>query len=829
MPNDSDLESQEALILDQLNHQQRIAVIDEHKNILVLAGAGSGKTSTIIKKILYLVHVKKVPPSEILAITFTRNAKNEMIDRLISHTYPEYKKIISKKRLNKAAKEKIRGNYLKKKCKWLSNLSIMTFHGWCNSILRNYGESVFDTGFKIINTQKSTYSLQTDEEASRDESDDFIDSVDRAHEPVKAIFRDIIHKRFVGTELEEFQKYIVETFLSKSEIGNIRDPAVKYHKALDRYINYLIKAMDMFKVENKSYGDIIKLGKASKYEKIRKFYEYMDCIYPQYCNHCENKSYLDFNDLHIKVLELFEKDKKILNAIKDKYRHVLVDEFQDVNALQVQLLKSIETPQTQMFCVGDDWQSIYGWRGSDVDFILNFGRWFSNPKTIKLEINYRCGPAIVNLSNAFIRKNKRILDKKMVSNIYKGSKVRVYKSKSESKDGYQQLIDKIRQLNNAGYKEDDILVLYRLYRKLDDPYLPQLRRLFETGELSGRVLTAHRAKGLEARAVFIIGAVNYVFPRNQSSDQFLAVITPFDVEKAEDEERRLFYVAMTRAKEDLFIISEEFNESRYLKELPSDYIDLENFMELEGSSFDVEPFIPSESVTEIAQPMKVNEAAPIETILSGETDEIISPPSFVRKPTGMEKMVVRRKNPRSVHDLRKREIVFLLILVMVELWLLDISSTWAIAKYVELKLYFLGHPNIAFIIGGLVVGFAAIAVAIIFIVYGNRLEFEFNEILVPDGSYKFQPAQKCIHTLKLMLYPLKRYCDEFKYNGPYIKVSLAFTTLFLLYKFLPQILKVLPLALALLIIALPIVLMCAVLFHYIIYRKKTAFLTKTRK
>jgi len=147
--------SQTTTDLSGLNDRQREAVISEDKRLLVLAGAGSGKTKTLLQKLIYLIEEKGVNPSQILAITFTKNATNEMIDRLIisAEKTKEYEAILFNKYTSKADKDAARLAFTKK-YKWVDNLTVKTFHSLCFSVLRNYGVNEFDNRFKIIFDEK---------------------------------------------------------------------------------------------------------------------------------------------------------------------------------------------------------------------------------------------------------------------------------------------------------------------------------------------------------------------------------------------------------------------------------------------------------------------------------------------------------------------------------------------------------------------------------------------------------------------------------------------------------------------------------------------------
>jgi DNA helicase-4 len=165
--------------LTGLNEPQLEAVISDHKRLLVLAGAGSGKTKTLLQKLIYLIEEKGVSPSSILAITFTKNAANEMIDRLIisADETKEYENILFDKYKTKIEKDTARYHFAKK-FKWIDSLTVKTFHSLCYNILRNYGVNEFDNKFKIIGDEK------------RDEEDDLAKNV--APETTFEVFHKIL-------------------------------------------------------------------------------------------------------------------------------------------------------------------------------------------------------------------------------------------------------------------------------------------------------------------------------------------------------------------------------------------------------------------------------------------------------------------------------------------------------------------------------------------------------------------------------------------------------------------------------------------------------------
>jgi superfamily I DNA/RNA helicase len=242
----------------------------------------------------------------------------------------------------------------------------------------------------------------------------------------------------------------------------------------------------------------------------------------------------------------------------------LVDEFQDVNNLQVALIKLMLTPATQLFCVGDDWQSIYGFRGSNVSYIVNFEQHFPGAQIVKLNLNYRSTQNIVGASNEVIKHNKFRVEKEVYSSKKSEHKIVVYSGNSE-KENVQFCLDKVRELLKDGVTKDDILFLYRRSKM----YSPFFFR-FKSEGVFVQSKTIHAAKGLEAKVVFIIGLTDGSggFPDIWLEDRIFQVIKRANHDLLMEEERRLFYVAITRAKDKLFLITEKGNESSFLKEIP---------------------------------------------------------------------------------------------------------------------------------------------------------------------------------------------------------------------------------------------------------------------
>jgi DNA helicase-4 len=345
---------------------------------------------------------------------------------------------------------------------------------------------------------------------------------------------------------------------------NYKEEFSGYHENIKDFLVQVIRIVDMIKVENIDINTVIKNAASDQHERVRHFYELAIPLVKKYMAYCTDKSYLDFNDLITKTTQLFQHQNDIANKYKGQYKYILVDEFQDVNNLQVDLLSLLITPGTQLFCVGDDWQSIYGFRGSNVSYIVNFESHFPNAKVIKLNLNYRSSQNIVGASNEVIKHNKFKVDKDVIAAKKSEHKIVVFAGNTEE-ENLNFCFNKVQELLNDGLNGEDILFLYRR-SKMYSPYFFK----FRNEDLRVQAKTIHAAKGLEAKVVFILGLTegNGGFPDIWLEDRIFQVIKKANHDLLLEEERRLFYVAITRAKDKLFLITEKGNESSFLREIP---------------------------------------------------------------------------------------------------------------------------------------------------------------------------------------------------------------------------------------------------------------------
>lgn len=348
--------------LNQLNDQQREAVLCTDGPLMILAGAGTGKTKTLTTRIAHIIDRGLAAPWEILAVTFTNKAAEEMRNRV--------------------------SNILQYQTKtWIG-----TFHSIANKILRMNAEICgFDRNFTIIDTEEQQLLIKN---IAKENMPDFLGS------PLRGSLR------------------------SSKEIT-------------PKYIHTIIQS---WKDGNNSYTEMMNAhGSHPIYGKISKIYE----IYQEQLK--KNNS-MDFSDLLIKNIELLN-NKDFLEQYQEKFKYIMVDECQDTNIVQYEWIKILANKHKNICCVGDDDQSIYGWRGAQIDNMLNFTKEFTNTKTIKLEQNYRSNSNILNIAASIINNNKKRLEKKIWSDKQYDKKTKIIKfyTREEEANYIMQQIVKIQQ------------------------------------------------------------------------------------------------------------------------------------------------------------------------------------------------------------------------------------------------------------------------------------------------------------------------------------------------------------------------------------------------
>ncbi len=347
-------------LLENLNEKQKEAVLSTEGPVMAIAGAGSGKTSVLTTRIAYLIFEKKVHYANILAITFTNKAANEMKQRV----------------------HKITGINT-------SQMWISTFHSMCSKILREHIDFLgYKTNFQII--------------------DD-----DDAKQLVKSILKK------ANYDLKMYVPKIVKSIVQK----------LKFDYTLLEDIE-------------EPYKNVVKLV----------FKRYQETLF--------NNNLLDFEDLLTLTIELLEKNKELREDYNNKFQYILVDEFQDTNNVQYKLISLLVNKNKNLFIVGDEDQSIYAFRGANIENINKFKRDYPNYHLVLLEENYRSTNTILEAANQIIKNNSKRVPKKLHSNLGKGEQITHFKGVT-ARDEVEFVALKILELVRKGYKYNDFAILYR--------------------------------------------------------------------------------------------------------------------------------------------------------------------------------------------------------------------------------------------------------------------------------------------------------------------------------------------------------------------------------
>ncbi len=350
-------------ILEKLNEEQIKPVLQTEGPVLVLAGAGSGKTRVLTSRIAYLIGEKRVPADAILAITFTNKAAAEMKERI--------------------------ENIVDAQGMW-----VCTIHSMCVRILRMFATEAGIT---------QNFSIYSEVERSN-----------------------IIKKSFQECDFEE------EKLLKNA----------KWHIANAKMLGY-----DPDRYAEEYAGD-------NQIEEVTK-------IYRRYQKHLKENNSLDFDDLLNETRNLLSRDENVREYLSSRFRYILVDEFQDTNVVQYEIVKLLSSSHGNLFVVGDDDQSIYGWRGAKIENILHFEKDFKDVKVFKLERNYRSTKSILKLANTVIKNNGRRKDKTLWTENEEGNAPKAHKAEEESGEA-RFVAYTIAGLMKQGYKYSDFAVLMRL-------------------------------------------------------------------------------------------------------------------------------------------------------------------------------------------------------------------------------------------------------------------------------------------------------------------------------------------------------------------------------
>lgn len=484
--------------------ERQIQIIKEENNyVLVSAGAGSGKTLTILGKINYLVKEKNLKPEEILCISFT-----------------------------KAATES-----LKKKIKNTLNLEVptYTFHKLSLEIIKEEFEIADDylleevtTEFFEIDIFQSPYLLKLICKYFKESS-----------KSLEKSYQQILERK--KTDLQQLEKLCM-LFIRLMKCNNYE---------LKDFIIFLSKIKRTL-----SY---------TQYKKEKIVLTLILNIYLKYENYLKENKEIDFDDMLIKATKIVTEQ-----GMNKEIKYIIIDEYQDTSLIRFNLIKEIiNKTHAKLMVVGDDFQSIYRFTGCDVSLFIDFQKYFKEAKIMKLERTYRNSKELIQIAGKFIMKNKHQIKKELYSEKRLEKPIKILKYKNIKRI----FLEIIKELSKK--KEEKILILGRnnkdIYCLIDENIKINKDKIIIKNyeNLDITYMTVHKSKGLESDNVIVINLEDKItgFPSQIKEEKLTRLVTRTKDNYPYSEERRLFYVALTRTKNYVYLLVPEKNPSIFIEEI----------------------------------------------------------------------------------------------------------------------------------------------------------------------------------------------------------------------------------------------------------------------
>jgi DNA helicase IV len=652
----------------KLDDQQRTALITDEYSNLIIAGAGSGKTLTILGKVQYLIEQKNISPNNILLLSFTKKTVEELNERLrkiklgteattfhklgydiIKKYHTDIPAVTNENTLSGVIKEYLHkdifndlealhtyiqyvgcymnipeeyDNYnsfgekldtekgidfqtLKSKCDPLNIVSKSNLDTIKGERVKSVEELII-ANFLYLNGIEYDYEKPYPYGQTMYRPDFFLKDYDMylehfgvdEHNRAKWLtpfneqkyvedmqFKRETHKTHNTKLLETYSYYNRDKILLQKlreilEAENItfkpRDAENIYKKVSDNDKNFgkeIIKLIESFINLSKSrrldhssliilFSDRTKIKNDFMFERQKMFLQFVIPILEKYDNILKERNEIDFNDMINKATDVLIGNRPIYT-----YQYIIIDEYQDISLARFNLIKEIrDLSEARMVCVGDDWQSIYRFAGSDISLFSNFDKYVGKYEQLLIEQTYRNSQLLIDITSKFIQKNPKQISKnpKSKKEPFEDPVKFVHHKQEEIEDTF---INEIQILVNK-YRDKSILVLGRHSFDINDlikltpnsriKYIENTGKLEVKGfeDIDIKYLTVHKSKGTEADNVIILNLRNYLlgFPNKMTDDPILSVLLSDNEEYRFAEERRLFYVALTRTKNEVVLL-----------------------------------------------------------------------------------------------------------------------------------------------------------------------------------------------------------------------------------------------------------------------------------
>lgn len=468
-----------------LDNEQIKAVTCNSKYLLINAGAGSGKTMTILGKINYLIKIKHINPQNILCISFTQEATTSLKNKLLKYF-----------------------NY---------DIDTFTFHKLSLNIIRSYHQNILIANPNLLNY----------------------------------IIREFINYNLINkTSISKF----IKKYLLKNHLDNLI-------KLIETFIN-------LHKANAKTYKDFNTYFRFNYSYTNHQILKIILIIYNLYQIELKSTNSYDFNDMINYATQLIAKNYKY-----KRYDYIIIDEYQDTSLQRFKLIKAIlNQTNANLMVVGDDFQSIYRFTGCDLKLFLDFSKFFPNHQIMSITNTYRNAQELINIAGNFIMQNPEQIKKKLKSSISIPKPLKLVYTSNFS-NSLEKILDSIdnKEILILGRNNNDIKEILNSNFIVHKDILLYKKK----PNLIIKYLTVHRAKGLESDIVIIINLSNNIngFPTQIPNIKILKLVNELESNYPYDEERRLFYVALTRTKTINYLLVNKKVESIFIKELKRHYID----------------------------------------------------------------------------------------------------------------------------------------------------------------------------------------------------------------------------------------------------------------
>jgi len=642
----------------KLDEEQRKIILTDEDYVMVIAGAGSGKTTTISAKVNYLIEKKKIKDEEIMVISFTNKAVKELNERInkdfkhnvkivtfhkfgyeiiknnttnppkiIKNNTEIIKKYIEKELINNEKKLKqflnlyiyyfdiseeyqIFKNFdeynkyknkqkyptLKNKIEYINNTikeqqnnnktinnehvknlneALIANFLYMNNITYKYQQSypyleTYQPDFTIYKNDKICYI----EYFNMNKINKF-----KYEKNIKMIRN--IHKKYKTNIIEIYDNQIIETLKQELENKKIK---LKERKTIEifnklikenqditykKFINFCNTFINLFKSKGYEYKDFDKIQTNNTRTKI--FIQFIKELYQYYQKQLERNNQIDFDDMINKANKIITTNKNI----HLQYKYIIIDEYQDISDCRFKLIKNIsEKTKSKIMVVGDDWQCIYSFAASNINLFTNFKNNVDYCEILKITKTYRNSKELINIAGKFIQQNKNQIRKNLISN--KTLKYPITILKYKNKKIKQALHQTLEYIINKYGEEKNILILGRY--TFDKNKIIDNKTIIEQNtkiiykkyeKVKIEFMTIHSSKGLGYDNIIIINTLNDIlgFPSKIKTDPILEQLITKDENIKYAEERRLFYVALTRTKNEVIILTPKYNSSIFIKEI----------------------------------------------------------------------------------------------------------------------------------------------------------------------------------------------------------------------------------------------------------------------